>query len=258
MGVLNVTPDSFSGDGIFFSPERVKEKINYLLNSGCHIIDVGGESTRPGFSPVSASEELERIVSVLDIVRSSEVQWVSIDSTKPMVVERALLSGVQIVNDVNGFCDPELIKLAKQFDAYCVLTHNARMPEYALSDNSLLGIDLVKKMIDQLKRGVSKLLAAGIKRDKIILDPGLGFGKTIQQNWDIVKYCDYFSSLNYPVLYGASRKSFIGSLCDASVDRRLAGSLGVVAYCFQKGIRLFRVHDVYESNQVLQVLSSLA
>ncbi|MBA4249402.1 MAG: dihydropteroate synthase [Candidatus Puniceispirillum sp.] len=256
MGILNATPDSFSGDGVFLCPQKIKQRISTLLQSGCKVIDVGGESTRPGFLAVSDSEEWDRVSTVLSLLQEMDISCISIDSTKPVVIEKALLSGVQIINDVNGFCDLDIIKLAQKFNAYCIVMHNARMPRYFV-DDTLQGIPLVQTMIGQLKNTVDVLLTMGISPDKIIIDPGIGFGKTFQQNWDIVKYCDHFKGLGYPVLLAASRKSFIGSLCDANVDSRLGGSLGVIAYCFQKGISFFRVHDAYESNQLLQVMSSL-
>ncbi len=256
MGILNATPDSFAGDGVFLCPKKIKQKISSLSLSGCTIIDVGGESTRPGFLAVSDSEEWDRVSTVLSLLQEMDIGCVSIDSTKPVVIEKALLNGVQLINDVNGFCDIDIIKLAKKFDSYCIVMHNARMPRYCV-DEKLQGVSLIQTMIDQIKNTVGILLAKGIAPDKIIIDPGVGFGKTFQQNWDIVKYCDYFKRLCYPVLFAASRKSFIGSLCDANVDSRLGGSLGVIAYCYQKGVSFFRVHDAYESNQLLQVMSSL-
>ncbi|MBE3563456.1 MAG: dihydropteroate synthase [Hydrogenibacillus schlegelii] len=248
MGILNVTPDSFSDGGRYTTVERALEHARAMVACGAAIIDVGGESTRPGHTPVPAEEELRRVLPVLRALRAALDVPISIDTSKPAVAEAALAAGADILNDIWGLQDPAMARLAAEAKVPVVIMHNRREPEYP---------DLLGDIRADLLRGVERLLQAGGRDEQVILDPGIGFGKTYAQNLAVLKHLPAIVDLGYPVLLGASRKSVIGLTLDLPVDRRLAGSLAVAVYGVLRGVAIVRAHDVCETVQALKMVAAI-
>ncbi|MBT9283667.1 MAG: dihydropteroate synthase [Hydrogenibacillus schlegelii] len=248
MGILNVTPDSFSDGGRYTTVERALEHARAMVACGAAIIDVGGESTRPGHTPVPAEEELRRVLPVLRALRAALDVPISIDTSKPAVAEAALAAGADILNDIWGLQDPAMARLAAEAKVPVVIMHNRREPEYS---------DLLGEIRADLLLGVERLLQAGGRDEQVILDPGIGFGKTYAQNLAVLKHLPAIVDLGPPVLLGASRKSVIGLTLDLPVDRRLAGSLAVAVYGVLRGVAIVRAHDVCETVQALKMVAAI-
>ena len=260
MGIVNVTPDSFSGDGLFETREassglwieEALEQARSFAAAGVDILDVGGESTRPGAQQVNAEEELERVLPVIRAIAGELDVILSIDTYKADVAEAALQAGAQIVNDVWGFhADPNLAEVAARKRVPVVLMHNRSSWAHAEIKAKLggryVGVpydDLLQDIRRELMESVKLAHEAGIPDDRIILDPGIGFGKTVEQNLSLINHLDEIRSLGYPVLLGPSRKSFIGYTLDLPPDQRLEGTLAAVAVGIAKGADIVRVHDV--------------
>lgn len=249
MGILNVTPDSFSDGGRYVDLERAVEHARSMVACGAAIIDVGGESTRPGYTPVPLEEEKRRVLPVIEALSAAIDVPLSIDTQKAAVAEAALERGAQILNDIQGLRgDPAMARLAAESGAPVVIMHNRREPVYA---------DLLEEVRRDLSDGVERLLAAGGRPEQVILDPGIGFGKTVEQNLLLLKQLDRLSALGYPLLLGASRKSVIGRTLGVPVDERLPGSLAVAVYGVLKGARIVRVHDVCETAQAVKMIAAI-
>ena len=266
MGILNVTPDSFSGDGLLVSPSpsigvgdtaheglpRALGQARRFLAAGVDILDVGGESTRPGSQPVGADEELARVVPVIEALRRETEVLISVDTYKASVAEAALNAGADLVNDVWGFrADPELAAAAARHRAPSILMHNRSKPANADVQARLGGryvgmeyADLLEDVKRELMESVAIARAAGLSDELIILDPGIGFGKTVEQNLELVNRLDEIRSLGFPVLLGPSRKSFIGYTLDLPPDQRADGTAAAVAVGITRGADIVRVHDV--------------
>jgi dihydropteroate synthase len=255
MGIINATPDSFSGDGLLKGDARIEAALRQgeaMVAAGAHILDVGGESTRPGGSPVDLDDELERAVPIVAALRERIQVPISIDTYKAEVARRALAAGATIVNDVWGLrMDPEMGAVVAASGAYVVLMHNRSRPRDAVQEARLGGryvgvdyADLISDVRRELLESVALARAAGIADDRIILDPGIGFGKTVEQNLELVARFDAFRDLGFPVLAGPSRKSFIGYTLDLPTDQRAEGTAAVVALCIDRGADIVRVHDV--------------
>lgn len=236
MAVLNATPDSFSGDGL--SGQALVELAKRAVAEGADILDLGAESTRPGSTPVSLREELARLSSVLPDVLRLGVP-VSIDTQKPRVAETALSAGAVVLNDVSGLADPELASVAAAHSAYVVLTHNGWRTD--------------REVLPTLQSLVEQALEAGVQHGRLILDPGLGFGKTPEQSLRLLAELDSLVALGLPVLVGASRKGFIGHVLDLPPNDRLEGSLACAAIATLKGASILRVHDVRPSVRAARV-----
>lgn len=255
MGIINATPDSFSGDGLLKGDARIEAALRQgeaMVAAGAHILDVGGESTRPGGNPVDLDEELERAVPIVAALRERVQVPISIDTYKAEVARRALAAGATIVNDVWGLrMDPEMGAVVAASGAYVVLMHNRSRPRDAVQEARLGGryvgvdyADLISDVRRELLESVALARAAGIVDDRIILDPGIGFGKTVEQNLELVARFHAFRDLGFPVLAGPSRKSFIGYTLDLPADQRAEGTAAVVALCIDRGADIVRVHDV--------------
>ncbi|HZW02709.1 MAG TPA: dihydropteroate synthase [Anaerolineaceae bacterium] len=256
MGIINVTPDSFSGDGLLQQGEAVAaalEQARRFVAAGADILDIGGESTRPGSQPVSAQEELERVVPVIEALAAAGVDAVlSVDTYKAEVAEAALAAGAQWINDVWGLrADPRLAAVAARRQAPVILMHNRSRPANAELQEKLggryVGVqydDLIADIRRELLESVALAHQAGIPADRIILDPGVGFGKTVEQNLELIDRLNEFKSLGYPLLLGPSRKSFIGYTLDAPPEERLEGTAAAVAVGITRGADIVRVHDV--------------
>ena len=256
MGIINVTPDSFSGDGLMRGDDIAQAAVTQaelFLRQGADILDIGGESTRPGARPVSAEEEADRVLPVIKAVLAAfpEVR-ISIDSYKPSVARKALEAGASWVNDIWGLrANPELGDVAAEFHAPVILMHNRLKPGSAELEARLGGRyvgtkydDLIEDIRQDLLGSVSLAHKKNIPDENIILDPGIGFGKTVPQNLELLDRLDEIKSLGYPLLVGPSRKSFIGYTLDLPPDERVEGTAAAVALSIDRGADIVRVHDV--------------
>jgi dihydropteroate synthase len=256
MGILNVTPDSFSEDGTFFDAEEAVRHAAQMVSDGADIVDVGGESTRPGSDPVPADEEIRRVQPVIDrIVEQNPAVPISIDTRKAEVAERALTAGATIVNDVSAGGDPGMFDVVREHDAAIVLMHMKgepktmqQAPEYE---------DVVGEVHEFLRERVEAAEFAGIDAERIAIDPGIGFGKTLEHNLEVMRRIDAFLDLGRPVLVGPSRKRFIGALLDASEEERVEGTIGAVAWLVSRGAHVVRVHDVREVVRAVRVIDAI-
>lgn len=278
MGILNLTPDSFSGDGLLTSPgqatdekdensylERALKQAKLSIQAGADILDIGGESTRPGAAQVSATEELGRVLPLIKSLASDQDVLLSIDTYKAEVAEAALAAGAHIVNDVWGLrADPQLAEVVARVGAPVILMHNRSSWVHAEIKERLGGryVDMpYENLIEDIKRelleSVAIAKAAGVRDEQIILDPGIGFGKTVEQNLELVDRLDEFRKLGYPILLGPSRKSFIGYTLDLPPDQRLAGTAAAVAVGIARGADIVRVHDVEFNVQVARMTDAI-
>jgi dihydropteroate synthase len=260
MGVLNVTPDSFSDGGKFLDVDRAVAHAREMAQAGADIIDVGGESSRPGAMPVGAEEELRRVLPVVEQLRDLVV---SVDTTKSMVAERALAAGARIVNDVSALrFDPQMVEVVRDAGAGTVLMHMQGTPQTMQQKPHY--DDVVGEVSSFLAERIVFAEARGLKKTQIAVDPGIGFGKTVEDNLRLLARLDVFCSLGCPLLVGASRKSFInkvlapsGSRTAGAADGRLWGTAGTVAWAVAHGARILRVHDVAEMSDVVRMVEAV-
>ncbi|HRZ78471.1 MAG TPA: dihydropteroate synthase [bacterium] len=258
MGILNVTPDSFSDGGKFHDPEKALERALEMVHDGADIIDIGGESTRPGSMPVEAQEEIKRTVPVIKMMRENGIMVpVSIDTSKSEVAKAALDAGADIINDISGFTfDDKMSYLAGESGVPVILMHILGRPSTMQKNPEYK--DIFPEMLDHLKRSVETAFAAGVKKENIILDPGIGFGKTLEHNIAIVKHLEVFHSFAMPVLAGVSRKSFIGSITGRKEPvERVAGSTALHLSLLQKGAAIIRAHDIKEAADTVRIYMAL-
>jgi dihydropteroate synthase len=256
MGIVNVTPDSFSDGGQFSSVDAAVEHTLQLVEDGAHILDIGGESTRPGAQEVPVEEELARTIPVIETLASKTDAQISIDTRKPAVARAAKQAGAHIWNDVSALTFAEdSLSTAVELQLQTVLMHAQGLPE-TMQDNPSYE-DVVTDVATWLSARVEACVTAGLPLDKLIIDPGIGFGKTLDHNLALLGALDQLGKIA-PVLLGASRKSFIAAIDEgAPADQRLGGSLAAVLAGMSQGVRLFRVHDVAETRQALQVWSAI-
>ena len=256
MGILNVTPDSFFDGGKFFNVDEAVKRGVRMAEEGADIIDVGGESSRPGSEPVSLEEELSRVIPVIEGLSKEIEVPISIDAYKSIVVKKALDYGASMINDISALrFDPEMKKIAAQYKVPIVLMHIKGTPKN-MQENPYYD-DAMKEISFYLKESITIAKDAGIKEDKIIIDPGIGFGKRLQDNLDILKNLSILKTLEKPILVGPSRKSFIGKVLDLPPEERLEGSLGALAVAILNGANLVRVHDVKESSRVAKLVDAI-
>ncbi len=264
MGIMNVTPDSFSGDGIFDEADwltAVVAQAELFVAQGADILDVGGESTRPGSTPVSLEEELRRVVPAISAIRREVGVPISIDTYRSVVAEAALDVGADWVNDVWGLLmDEEMAGLVAQRGCPVVIMHNRSKPKDVAQEERLggryVGVaydDLILDVARELLRSVDIALAAGVEKEQIILDPGIGFGKSISQNCQLIDELNQIKALGYPVLLGPSRKSFIGYTLDLPPQERVEGTAAAVSIGIDRGADIVRVHDVREISRVARM-----
>lgn len=269
MGIINVTPDSFSGDGLLARENAIEaalKKADLFLREGADILDVGGESTRPGSDPVGEDEEIDRVIPVIDGIRNAfpEVR-ISIDTYKSAVARQALAAGAQWINDVWGLrADPALARVAAEHQAPVILMHNRLKPGSAALESRLGGRyvgaeyeDLIGEICRELMESVELAHEGGITDERIILDPGIGFGKTVSQNLELLDRLDEIKALGYPVLIGPSRKSFIGYTLDLPPNERLEGTAATVALGIDRGADIVRVHDVGQMTRVARMTDAV-
>ena len=249
MGILNITPDSFSDGGKWNHLDEALRHTEAMIADGADIIDIGGESTRPGHTPVSAEEEAQRVLPVIEAVRKRFDIPISVDTFKSSVAESAIQAGADLVNDIWGLkYDSEMGAVIAKYDVACCLMHNKSNTEY----NNFL-ID----MLSETQECVNLARKAGIKDEKIILDPGVGFGKTFEMNLETMNHLELFKNLGFPVLLGTSRKSMIGLALDLPVDQRVEGTLATSVIGVMKGCSFVRVHDVTENRRVIQMTEAI-
>jgi dihydropteroate synthase len=269
MGILNITPDSFSGDGLISYGDRIEQSLrqaDHFIKHRADILDIGGESTRPGSQPVSAEEEMERVVPVIQaIVKEFPTAIISVDTYKARVAEKAFKAGAHILNDVWALrADPEVASVAKKFNAPVILMHNRSNPASvevrAQLGNAYIGpeyVDLIEDVKRELLVSVELAKQAGIEEGHIILDPGIGFGKTREHNLALINRLDEVRALGYPVLLGPSRKSFIGFTLDLPADDRVEGTAAAIAVGITRGADIIRVHDVKEMERVARMTDAI-
>jgi dihydropteroate synthase len=246
MGIVNVTPDSFSGDGLGTDIDAAIEQGLRMVREGADMLDVGGESTRPGHQPVSAAEEIQRVDAVVRRLAADAGVPVSIDTYKEEVAARAIEGGATILNDVWGLTrSPAISDLAARHGSALVLMHNQEGTDYPG--------DLMEEIKRFLSVAAARAMAAGVPREKVILDPGIGFGKTADHNWEVMQRLGELRELGHPILIGTSRKSFIGKLLDLPVTERLEGTEATVVAAVLRGADIVRVHDVLQMTRAVRV-----
>ena len=254
MGILNVTPDSFTDGGLFFDVASAVARAKEMISQGADIIDIGGESSRPGAKPVSPEEELRRILPVIKKILSESEIPISVDTYKPRVAEECLKAGALIINDITGLRNEEMIKVCVKYKASVVIMHMKGNPE-TMQDAPKYA-DIVAEIIAFFRDRVAAAEKAGIT--KIMLDPGIGFGKTLEHNIEILRRLSEFRDLGYPLLIGTSRKSFIKKLTDAkTIPELLPGTLATVCLCVMGGADVVRVHEVAECRKALDVIDAV-
>lgn len=249
MGILNVTPDSFSDGSLYCDLDRAEEHAFQLVSEGADIVDIGGESTRPNVAPVDADEESRRVIPLVERLAGRIPVPISVDTYKAVVAREALRAGAEIVNDISGLTfDPAMAATVAESRAGLVVMHTRGRPD-TMQKNTTYG-NLISEVLDFLRRSVSTAEAAGVARDRIVVDPGIGFAKSVQGNLEILRRIREFAGLNLPILVGTSRKSFIGTVLGRNVDERLFGTAATVALAVANGASIIRVHDVREMRDV--------
>ena len=249
MGILNVTPDSFSDGGKYYNLDNAIEYSLELVNQGVDIIDVGGESTRPGANAISFNDEIDRVIPVIKGIRSVSSIPISIDTYKSEVAKEALDSGANIINDISGLnFDSKMIDIVKEYSVPLVIMHIKGTPQNMQVNPHYDNI--IDEIISYFEKRINLCLDYGIPKTHIILDPGIGFGKQLNDNFVLIRKLNLFAELGYPILIGPSRKSFIGLTLDLPVNDRLEGTSAVITASIMNGARIIRVHDVLEMKRV--------
>lgn len=245
MGILNVTPDSFSDGGLYSDVDKALNHVKEMMDAGVDIIDVGGESTRPGHTPISVGEEIERSCFVIEAIKERFDIPVSLDTYKWQVAQAGILAGADMINDIWGFKqDDKMAEIVAKSKVSCCLMHNKGNNIYK---------DLVSEVSMELKESVDIAMAAGVDKERIMIDPGIGFGKDTDQNLALLSNLDKIVDLGYPVLLGTSNKSVIGNTLNLPVNERLEGTLATSVFGFMKGCSFFRVHDVKANARALKM-----
>lgn len=250
MGILNVTPDSFSDGGSYTSLERALNHAKEMIENGTDIIDLGGESTRPGHQIVDADEELKRVIPVVKELKKQLDVKISVDTYKAIVADESLKLGVDMINDVWGLRkDPNMASVIAKYDAYVCIMHNQDGTDYDK--------DIMESIKEFLLESVKIAKEAGIDDKKIVLDPGIGFGKTLEQNIEVMERLDELKDLGYPILLGTSRKSMIGKILDLEPEDRVEGTIATTVLGIKSGVDIVRVHDVLENIRAVKVADAI-
>ena len=251
MGILNVTPDSFSDGGAFIAEDAAVAQAMHMVKEGASIIDIGGESTRPGAAAVSVDEELQRVVPVVEAIRKQSDVLISVDTSKPSVMNAAIQAGASIINDVRALQEEGALEAVAQLNVPVCLMHMQGQPRTMQHEPHY--DDVVEEVIRFLQQRVAACELAGIERSQIWVDPGFGFGKTLEHNLQLLESLDQFQALGIPLLVGVSRKTMIGALLgDLPVEKRVLGSVGAAVVAVARGAKIVRVHDVKQTVQALQ------
>ncbi len=256
MGVLNVTPDSFSDGGLYLDPDKAVERGLALAAQGADIIDVGGESSRPGSEPVPAEEEIRRVVPVITALRRQSPVFISIDTTKALVARAALDAGADLINDISAMrFDENVLRLAAARDAAVVLMHMQGIPKTMQAAPSYE--DTLAEVKGFLVKRLAAAVQAGLTRDRIVVDPGIGFGKKLSDNLILLNHLPAFADLGCPILVGPSRKSFIGQILSLPVQERLEGTIAAAVVSVARGAHILRVHDVEAVRRAVRVAEAI-
>ena len=260
MGILNLTPDSFSLDGILpNSRDNLKKAIalgKKLIADGADILDIGGESTRPGAQKISAQEEINRIIPTIKALAKKSKVPISVDTYKSMVAQYALDAGASIINNIKGVhSNKTFLRMVRNYQAAIVLMHIRGTPK--TMQRNIFYKNLISDIIAELRKAIENCLEIGIKSDRIIIDPGIGFGKTPEQNLEIIARLKEFRILNQPILMGTSRKSFIGKVLNKEIKDRLMGTAATVCACVLKGAHMVRVHDVRPMKEIIAMTDAI-
>ena len=249
MGILNVTPDSFSDGGKYNDLDQALYHVEKMITDGMDIVDVGGESTRPGYTQISAQEEIERVTPVIEAIKSRFNVPISLDTYKSEVAKACIAAGVDMINDIWGLkYDENMAQVIAESGLPCCLSHNRKEMKYK---------NLIEEMFWDLEASLELASSKGIAYDKIILDPGIGYGKSYENNLEIIDNLQKFHSLGYPLLLGASRKSVVGMGMDLPVNDRMEGTLVTTVYGVQRGVMFVRVHDVKENARAVKMTEAI-
>ena len=257
MGIVNVTPDSFSDGGKFFSPQDAINHASKLIDQGADIIDIGGESTRPGAEQISESEELNRVIPVIEEIRDKNPKkLISIDTTKASVAKHAVEAGADIINDVSGLSfDNNMIDTVARLNIPIIIMHMKGNPLNMQLNPRYK--DIINEILDFFKKKIKIAIQSGINRKMIILDPGIGFGKTVQHNFELLSRLNELNVLELPIMIGPSRKSFIGITLDLPPDDRIEGTAAAVSAGVMNGASIVRVHDVKSMKRVVKIIDEI-
>lgn len=256
MGILNITPDSFSDAGRFLNPEHAFKQAQQMIAEGADILDIGGESTRPGATSVSETEELERVIPTIERIRSEHDILISIDTQKPNVMLKAVLAGAGFINDVNALQSSNALSTAACLDVPVCLMHMQGNPQ-TMQNNPHYTHSIIDVINDFFEQRIMACEKAGLKREHLILDPGIGFGKTVQHNLLILKKLSAFNYHQCPILLGVSRKSILGAVTNQPVSERLSAGLAAAVFAVLQGTAIIRTHDVAETKRALDMLDSI-
>lgn len=254
MGILNITPDSFSDGGQYLNPEHAFARAQQMVSEGATIIDIGGESMRPGAESISVQEEIDRILPVIQRLKSLPVV-LSVDTTKPAVMQAAITAGIHLINDVNALQAEDALETVAASSVAICLMHCQGEPRTMQQRPTYT--DVVQEVYAFLKQQAERCLAAGISADRIIIDPGFGFGKTLEHNLSLIKHLSTFTQLGFPLLVGISRKSMIGRILDKPVHERLYGSLTFAALAAWQGATIIRAHDIAATRETLHIINTI-
>ncbi len=255
MGVINITPDSFSDGGRYLSTQKAIAHAKDLIAEGADILDIGGESTRPGSQSVSIDEELNRVIPVLEALADTYIP-ISIDTSKPEVMRQAITAGAFMINDINALRNPDALEVIAQHDHVQVcLMHMQGTPQNMQANPHYQ--DIVSEVKDFLQQRLQAAKSAGISPDRLVIDPGFGFGKTLQHNYTLLNQLNEFTMLNVPVLAGLSRKSMLGAITENNVDYRIHESIAAALLAVIKGAKIVRVHDVKASKDALSIYTAM-
>ena len=249
MGILNVTPDSFSDGGNYSDIDKALFRVEEMLKEGVDIVDIGGESTRPGYEAVTIEEEINRVVPVIEKIKDNFDIPISLDTYKSEVALCGIKAGADMINDIWGLkADEKMAQIIAEHKVACCLMHNRREAEYS---------SFVEDVVCDLEESVRIALEAGVLKENIMIDPGVGFGKTYEHNIEILRNIKELKILGYPILLGVSRKSVIGLTLDLPVDKRLNGTLALTAYGMLQGCSFFRVHDIRDNKEIIKMLEAV-
>lgn len=249
MGILNATPDSFSDGGKYNKKDKAVERAKQIVADGADIIDIGGESTRPGFKKVEAKEEISRVLPIIEGVKEAVDVPISIDTYKAETAHAALLAGAAMINDIWGAKkDPEMASVAAEHDVPIILMHNRDNMDYE---------DIMTDMLRDIEESINICHRAGVKDEQIIIDPGIGFAKTYEQNLEVMRRLEEFTTFGYPVLLGTSRKSMIAETLQLPVDERVEGTGATVSLGIERGCDIVRVHDVLEMSRTAKMMDAM-
>lgn len=249
MGILNATPDSFSDGGKYNNLEQAIEHAKEMVENGADIIDIGGESTRPGYTVISEDEEIERVVPVIEAISKHVSVPISIDTYKAKVAQRAIEAGAHIINDIWGAkADDKMAAVAAEYNVPIILMHNRHDRNYSF---------FIRDVLNDLYESINIVKQAGVRNDQIILDPGIGFAKDLNENILMMQNLDTLTALGYPVLLGTSKKSMIGQALNLPVEERMEGTGATVCFGIQKGCQIIRIHDVKEMSRMAKMMDFL-